>query len=332
MSTNSRLELDRSIREARLNPLYLLIGVESYLRNAAARAIADAALRDTLLREFNESNFSLLTGAAQEAIAAAEQLPMMATRRVVRITDFDKLREADEEVLIRYINRPAESSVVVFVANDLDKRKKLTKTLLDNCLVVEFPPLKDGEAKAWAKSRLQELKANADSQVLNEIIALVGTDVQTLASELDKLTAAAINTGRITREMVAALIGRSRELSNFELGDYLFARNRKRAVETLHRLLQGGAEPVMLIGAIAGNYHRLALAKDLLTRGSRDDVFRTVPMPFFKRDTFLATLERTDATKIAHAIKRIAEADLAIKTSQATPRLQLEMLVCELAG
>ena len=332
MNTNSRLELDRSIREARLNPLYLLIGVESYLRNAAARAIADAALRDTLLREFNESNFSLLTGAAQEAIAAAEQLPMMATRRVVRITDFDKLREADEEVLIRYINRPAESSVVVFVANDLDKRKKLTKTLLDNCLVVEFPPLKDGEAKAWAKSRLQELKANADSQVLNEIIALVGTDVQTLASELDKLTAAAINTGRITREMVAALIGRSRELSNFDLGDHLFAHDRKRAVETLHRLLQGGAEPVMLIGALAGNYHRLALAKDLLTRGSRDDVFRTVPMPFFKRDTFLATLERTDATKIALAIKRIAAADLAIKTSQATPRLQLEVLVCELAG
>ena len=88
----------------------------------------------------------------------------------------------------------------------------------------------------------------------------------------------------------------------------------------------------MLIGAIAGNYHRLALAKDLLARGSRDDVFRTVPMPFFKRDAFLATLERTDATKIAHAITRIAAADLAIKTSQATPRLQLEMLVCELAG
>jgi DNA polymerase III delta subunit len=44
------------------------------------------------------------------------------------------------------------------------------------------------------------------------------------------------------------------------------------------------------------------------------------------------TLQRSDATKIARGIKLIADADLAIKTSQATPRLQLEMLVCELAA
>jgi hypothetical protein len=70
----------------------------------------------------------------------------------------------------------------------------------------------------------------------------------------------------------------------------------------------------------------------LLAKGGRDEVFRNVAMPPFKRDSYLATLQRSDAAKIAHGIKLIAAADLAIKTSQATPRLQLEMLVCELAG
>ena len=88
----------------------------------------------------------------------------------------------------------------------------------------------------------------------------------------------------------------------------------------------------MLIGAIAGNYHRLAIAKDLLARGQRDEIFRVVRMPPFRQDDFLATLQRSDASAIARGIQRIAAADLAIKTSQATPRLQLEMLVCELAG
>ena len=332
MATILRLQLDQYLKQGTVEPLYLLTGPETYLRDAAARAIADAALHDTLLREFNESHFSLLSRGAQEPIAAAEQLPMMATRRFVRITDFGKLREADEESLIRYLNRPAPSSVVVFVANEPDKRKKLTKTLLEKCLVVEFPPLKDGEAKAWAKSHLKGLKVAADEQVLSEIIALVGTDVQMLCSELEKLAAAAIGSDRITIEMVDVLIGRSRELSNFELGDQLLSRNRRRALETLHQLLEGGAEPVMLIGAIAGNYHRLAIAKEILSRGSRDEVFRSVPMPFFKRDAFVATLQRTDMSKLVHAIKLIVAADLAIKTSQATPRLQLEMLVCELAG
>ena len=331
MSALTRQHLERSLREGHVRPLYLLVGVESYLRDQAARAIADEALRETLLREFNESRFSLASGNVLEAIAAAEQLPMMSSRRVVRITDFGKLREAEEEVLIRYLKRPAEPSVVIFVADDLDKRKKLTKELLDKCAVVEFPAVKDGEARAWAKEHLRRLRVSADERVLGEIITLVGTDIQTLSSELEKLANAAAETGRITPEMVDDLIGRSRELSNFALGDQLISRNRKRAMETLHRLLEDGAEPVMLIGLIAGNYHRLAIARDLLTQGKRDEIFRVVRMPSFKQQEFVDSLQRSDAAAIARGIERIAAADLAIKTSQATPRLQLEMLVCELA-
>jgi len=331
MKMLSRTDLDRSLREG-LRPLYLLLGSEVYLRRVAAQTITEAALSRTLLREFNESSFSLTSDAVQSAMAAADQLPMMSDTRVVRVRDFAKLREADEEVLIRYLNNPSPSTVMIFIADDLDKRKKSTKALLDACTVVEFSPLKDAEAKNWAKSRLKELKVTADEQVLSEIIRLVGTDVQTLSNELEKLASAAADTGKITAPLVDELIGRSRELSNFELGDHLLAGNRKRALETLHRLLEDGAEPVMLVGLIAGNYHRLALGKHLLARGGRDEVFRNINLPPFKRDSYISNLQRSTATKIARGIQLTAAADLAIKTSQATPRLQLELLVCELAS
>ena len=331
MKTLTRADLDRSLRES-ISPLYLLLGSESYLRDTAAQAIADTALSNTLLREFNEFSFSLLSDAVQSAIAAAEQLPMMSDKRVVKIKDFAKLHVDDEPVLIAYLKNPAPSTVTIFIADDLDKRKASSKVLLDTCTVVDFSPIKDAEAKNWCKTRLKELKTTADDQVLSEIIRLVGTDVQTLSTELDKLASAAIDTKKISLELVDDLIGRSRELSNWELGDHLMANNRKRALETLYRLLDDGAEPVMLVGLIGSNYRKLALGKYLFARGGRDEVFRNVAMPPFKRDSFLATVQRSDAAKIAHGIKLIAAADLAIKTSQATPRLQLEMLVCELAG
>ncbi len=330
MKTLSRTEIDRSLREG-LRPLYLLLGSEVYLRRMAAQTITEAALSRTLLREFNESAFSLVSDPVQSAIAAAEQLPMMSDTRVVRIRDFAKLREADEDVLIRYLNNPAPTTVMIFIADELDKRKKSSKILLDACTVVEFGPLKDADAKTWAKARLKELKISADDQVLSELIRVVGTDVQTLFNEVDKLASAAASTGRITLDLVDQLIGRSRELSNFELGDHLLAGNRKKALETLHRLLEDGAEPVMLVGLIAGNYHRLALGKHLLMRGGRDEVFRNISLPPFKRDSYISTLQRSTAAKIARGIQLTAAADLAIKTSQATPRLQLELLVCELA-
>jgi DNA polymerase-3 subunit delta len=269
----------------------------------------------------------------QQAIAAAEQLPMMAERRVVRVTDFARLRESDEGAIVRYLARPVESSVVIFIADELDKRRKLSKQLLDACASVEFARLADGELAAWAKSRLKELKADTDERTLRQIIALVGTSVRQLASELDKLATAALPSQYISMEMVDALVGRSREVSNFELTDHLIARNRKRALETLRRLLDDGAEPLMLMGLLASNYHRLALAKDLMARGTaNEEVFRLVPMPQSKRADFLATARRADARELARRIRRIAAADLAIKTSQATPRLQLELLVCELSA
>jgi DNA polymerase III subunit delta len=330
MKTLSRTDLERSLREG-LRPLYLLLGSEVYLRRVAAQSITEAALSRTLLREFNEASFSLLSDAVQSAIAAAEQLPMMSDTRVVRVRDFARLRETDEEILICYLNNPSPSTVMIFTADELDKRKKSSKVLLDTCVVVEFSPLKDAEAKAWAKTRLKELKIGTDDSVLTEIIRLVGTDVQTLYNELDKLASAAADTGRITLDHVDELIGRSRELSNFELGDHLLAGNRKRALETLHRLLEDGAEPVMLVGLIAGNYHRLALGKHLLARGGREELFRNINLPPFKRDSYISTLQRSSAARIARGIQLTAATDLAIKTSQATPRLQLEMLVCELA-
>jgi DNA polymerase-3 subunit delta len=337
MTTLSRAELDRSLKAGGIQPLYLLVGCEGYLRDVAARQLTDAALSGTLLREFNESSFSLLTDSAMAAVAAAEQLPMMSERRVVRVKDFAKLRETDEEIIIRYLNRPADSTVLIFVADDLDKRKKLTKGLLASCAVVEFPAVKDAEAKAWARARLQELKTTADDRVLTDIVKLVGTNLQTLSSELDKLAAAAVETRQITMELVDQLIGRSRELSNFDLGDQLIAGDRRRALETLHRLLEDDVAPVMLLGLIAGNYHRLALAKELLKRGARDEVYRLVYGPPAKRDAFMNTLQRSDATKIARGLQLIAAADLAIKTSLGGSgakgaRLQLEVLVCELAG
>ena len=331
MKTLTRTDLERSLREG-LRPLYLLLGPEIYLRRLAWQSITNAALSSTLLREFNEASFSLVSDSIQSAIAAAEQLPMMSDTRVIRIRDFDKLREADEDTLIRYLNNPSPSTVMIFAADELDKRKKSSKVLLDVCTVVEFSPLKDSDAKTWAKSRLKELKVAVDDQVLTEIVRLVGTDVQTLSNELDKLASAGAGTNRITLDLVDGLIGRSRELSNFELGDHLLAGNRKRALETLHRLLEDGAEPVMLVGLIAGNYHRLALGKHLLARGGREEVFRNIGLPPFKRDAYISTLHRNSAEKIARGIQLTAAVDLAIKTSQATPRLQLEMLVCELAS
>ncbi len=333
MNILSREDLRNQLKKGEIKPMYLLFGAEKYLRDLAAKTITDRALQDSQLREFNETSCSLNDTEFVRAISSAEQLPMMSARRVVKITEINKLKEADEDALARYVARPAETSVVIFIADELDKRRRFAKTLLENCVSVEFTNLSDFELQGWAKGKLKELNVQADDNALREIVALVGNNVLKLTTEIEKLATAALPDSIITSELVEKLVPNSREISNFDLTNHLLNKNRHRAFQVLQKILNDGAEPLMLLGLIANNFHRLFLAKELMRQGvDRKEVARTVGLPYHKQEDFLATARRADGDKLSWSLKRIAEADLSIKTSKATPRLQIEMLVAELTA
>src|SRR5437667_4072407 len=225
MPIRTAKDFTQSLKKGLIEPVYFLFGPETYLRDEAARVIADEALRGTLLREFNESSFNLLRDDARSAVAIAEQLPMMSDRRVVRIWNFGKLREADEDVLLNYLERPVETSVVIFVTDDLDKRKKLAKSLMAGA-AFEFQPLKTNELQSWIKAHLKKLRIEIEPQAGHRILEMVRSDLHTLTNELNKLAAASLPSGRITLALVDQLISRSREHLTWELSDKILAVNR----------------------------------------------------------------------------------------------------------
>ncbi len=341
MGILGREELRNQLRRREFAPVYLLFGAETYLRDLAAKTIANLVLADSSLREFNEIEHSLDESKIQYALSDAEQLPLMDSRRVVKITDVrvsansnkDNLKEEDEEILARYLARPAETSIVIFVAAELDKRRKISKLLLEKSVAVEFTEFKDDELVKWAKDKLKELNADADTRALNLLVALVGNNVRRLTGEIEKLTAAALPDKLITYELVESLVPNSREISNFDLNDHLLAKDKTRALQVLKKILDDGAEPLMLLGLISYNFHRLFLSKELMRQGvDRKEIARIMKLHWSKQEDFLATARRTDAKKLSWVMQKIAETDLAIKTSKATPRLQIEMLVCELVN
>jgi DNA polymerase-3 subunit delta len=347
MPSRTHKELEQSLKKGQIEPVYFLYGPEAHLRDQAVREITEAALRGTLLREFNDSSFNLFSDDVRDAIAAAEQLPMMSDRRVIRLRNFARLRESDEaenvsksdkmkshtpsEILLAYLERPVETSVVIFVGDDLDKRKKLGKKLLSGAGAFEFQPLKPYELPTWIKTHLRTINADIEPRALSQLIELSASDLSALTQELNKLATAALPSGRITAELVDQLVTRSREHMNWDLTDNIVSRNRRAALKVLRDFLDDGVEPVLLTGVIAGTFRRMALAKALQARGAAPgEIFREVRVPPFKQRDYLSMLSRIDSADMSRMIQRIAETDLAIKTSKATPRMQMEMLVCEL--
>ena len=339
MAILSREDLRNQLKRREIAPVYLLFGAETYLRDLAAKTIAEFVLRDSSLREFNEIEHSLNDSKIQYVIGDAEQLPMMSDRRVIIVGNVrvaasnnrDNLKEEDETPLAAYLARPAKTSVVIFVADELDKRRKMAKLLLENSVAVEFELLQGFALKKFAADKFNELETRIDDRHLQHLLALVGNDLRRLTNEIEKLSVAALPDKIVTGDLIESLVPDSAEITNFALTDSLFAREKTKTISILKKILDDGAEPLMLLGLLANNYHRLFLAKSLMEKGvERREVARVMRLPPFKQEEFLANARRADAAELSRIMEKIAAADLAIKTSQGTPRLQIEMLVGEL--
>lgn len=341
-----RDSLREQLRRREIAPVYTLFGEETYLRDAAAKYIADLCFAEGDLREFNETEFSLNTADnIKSALAAAEQLPMMASKRFIRITDVrvaatsnrDSLKEDHFDSITAYLENPSESSVVLFLADELAGNRKLGKLLKEKTVAVDFERLKENELQKWVGDQFRDLGSEADANAIRHLIMLAGDDVRRLTNEANKLSAAALPEKRITIDLIDSLVANTREISNFGVTDNLMAGRKREALAVLNKVLDDGMEPLALLGLISSSYRRLMIAHEMFARGeSRNNIVSTAKAFGPGQDGFLSLARRAETRSLIGAIQRIAQTDLAIKTSvggggNAGSRLQIEMLVCELA-
>jgi DNA polymerase-3 subunit delta len=346
MGTLSRVDLRKRLQERDISPVYTLFGSEGHLRDLAVKTISEYAFAAGELREFNEIEFSLASADLGEVLASAQQLPMMASRRVLRVTDVrisasgmrDTLKDEHEDALNAYLASPSPTSVLIFIAEEIDKRKRIAKLLIDRTTAVEFTSLDDRETAEWLLKQASEMNVTLTEPVARQLVATAGNDLRRLTNELHKLAAAAIPGDTITPELVDDLVVTACEISNFAVTDNLAAGNGDAALAALRRALAGGAEPLAILGLISHHYRRLLMVKDLMQHGAPSgEIERRAKLFGPSRNTFFQAARRIDANALKNAIRRIADTDLAIKTSvggsgPAGARLQIEILVCELAA
>ncbi|HXI94144.1 MAG TPA: DNA polymerase III subunit delta [Blastocatellia bacterium] len=324
-------ELRREVEGGRIGPLYLFLGEEQYLQERALRLLHNTV--DEALRVFNVSVFSIGSDngngsktTAAMVIDAANQMPMMSSRRIVVVREFDKIKEDEQELVLAYLKNPAPTTTMVFQAVSPDKRRKLTAALMKTCAVMTFDLLDESRASRWAEERLKERGCSIEPGALRLLIGLVGTGLTRLVNELEKLAAYA-DGGAINSATVQELVPRASEHTSWELWDAINARDRKRALKLMERLLDD-SDALPILGSLASLYRRLLTGKELVEGGASSQEITKATGQWSQ--TFLNRLRRASRSEIVHGLRRIAEVDNAIKNSEGTPRLQMQYLVAEL--
>lgn len=335
-------KLRDQLKRREILPVYVLYGEETYLRDLAAKTITERSFSDGDFRDFNESTFSLNSSDIKGVISSAEQLPMMSEKRVVKVTEVvvsttaarDLLKEASEELLAKYLDDPSDSTVLIFVADELNGTRKISKLLKDKAAFVEFKRMDEAAFEKWTAAKIKESGSEIDGRALKHLTATVGLDARRMYNEVEKLSTAALPDRLITIELIDSLVVNSREIDSWQITNNIVAGNKKNALLALKKLMDDGGEPLMLLGTIAGNFRKLARAKDQMRKGLNNDAVAR-PFTWKYREQSLAYARRTGNEKFTLIFDLLAKTDVAIKTSiggggNKGSQLQIEKLLAEL--
>ena len=236
--------LNKELKEGVFRRVYLLCGEQAYLRLQNRDR-----LRAALLGDGDEMNVSVYTGmdvTAREIIDEARTLPFFADRRVVvvRYSGFFK-KNADE--LADFLSQAPDTTSFIFVEDEADARLKLYKQISKLGRCVEFTTQSDRYLLQNIGAFLKKQNQRIGQEDAEYFLGVIGTDMGKLMSELEKLSAYAMDRDVITREDIDTICSRNIEDRIFEMIDAVMRRDIHTVMDRYEDLLALKLAPVRIV-------------------------------------------------------------------------------------
>lgn len=213
------------VQAGHFKPVYCFMGAESYYIDRLANYVVEQAVAP----EQRDFNLIMLYGAdagADKIISAAKSFPMGADRLVVCVKEAQNVKDLD--LLAYYLQKPQPTTVLVLCYKNgvLDRRKKLAALIEKTGELYESKKLYESQLPGFIRDYLSRKRVAIDPKAATMMADYVGTDLNRMAGELDKLAIALPENDRTVRpELVEALIGVSKDFNNFELLEAIIAKD-----------------------------------------------------------------------------------------------------------
>jgi DNA polymerase-3 subunit delta len=346
------------VKAGRLRPGYVLAGDEIYLYERCRRVVIDSLI-DPSLREFSLSDLDLAETSIFHVLDRARTPSLMAPFQVIFVRNLKNLytRGAKKEefaALKDYFRSPNPQAVLIFVADhlripadlrrmdlqDKERYERIRETLGDDCGVVELARVDEADAARWLLATAEGRGMKFDSDAARELADALGADMMLISSELEKLMLYAFDRKRITLGDVETMVLAAKQRSLYELTDAISARDRARALDLLHGLLNasdGGEDSAIgHLYMLARTFRQMIVILEKNVRDSRaiwQALWQGFRMPPFAAEDLIRQARRYNSRReLTQKLRLIANADLELRSSPPDKRLVLERLVMQLAS
>lgn len=314
--------------------IVVLIGKELFLRSQYT-----SMLRASLEEVHGEIETFKFEGDSTEPAMVLDEcrsFGLMASHKLVIVDDADQFVRADTRPMIeRYAQNPSEQATLVLRGGKWNKGK-LDDEISKVGIILKCDSVEVDVAIRWTQARASKAyESTIDPRSAAGLVERLGADLGRIDTELAKLSTAAGKGNAITAELIAELVGMTREDDVWAIQSYLLCGDASKTLRELHVIMnnsgRGTHVPVSfactdlarkLVGIAEGfeqgvNGH--TLAKDMKLWGP-------------SRDPIMHTARRIGPIRARKLLDECVQADMALKSSLGTPMRTLEMLSISFAG
>lgn len=234
----------QDIKSQQFCRVYLIYGEEKYLVRGIKKRLIDGL--DPSGDQMNLSVFAGKECEAKKVIDLAETLPFFADYRGIVMEDSGWFKSADD-AMVSYIKEIPESTVLIFIESEVDKRSKMYKQVKSEGYICECSHPTESELTNWILKKLQKDQKKITKENMKYLLSKVGNDMENVDCELEKLLSYTFERDIIEQSDIDAVCISEITGKIFEMIDAIGNRNQKKALDLYYDLIAVREAPMKIL-------------------------------------------------------------------------------------
>lgn len=318
-------KISEDIKNNTYEKIYLLYGTEEYLKKQYKDKLKNAICGDDTM------NFSYFEGKdcnAKEIIGIAETLPFFADRRLVIMEHSGFFKSANEDIN-EYIENVPESTCLVFIESEIDKRSKLFKKVKDIGYVSEMSEQNQATLERWIEGILKENGKRISKPDAELFLKNVGTDMENISKELEKLICYCLDKEVIEAEDINKVCSVQISSRIFDMIDAMAGKDRKKALALYYDLIAMKEPPMRILFMLARQFNIMLQVCELSEQGADNGTIasKAAVQPFIVGKILRQLRDGFSGKVLIKALKDCVNIENDIKNGRMDEKAGVEMIL-----
>ena len=316
--------LNQDIKTGEFKQIYLLYGEEAFLKNSYKNRLKEAIIGDDTM------NFARFEGKGldvDELIRLADTMPFFAERRLILVEDSGFFKSASD-ALVQYLPSMPDTTILLFVETEVDKRNRLYKKVKDMGYAAELNRQDSAQLARWAGGILTREQKKITKHTMELFLSMAGDDMENIRMELEKLISYTLGREVITDEDVMAVCTVQVTNRIFEMVSAIVNRQPRKAMDLYEDLLTLKEPPMRILFLIARQFNQLLQVKDLMGKGmDKGTIASKLKMQPFVVGKTMPQARQFGREQILSYVEFCVETEEAVKSGRLQDRLAVELLI-----